>query len=253
LSPFYGLNLRNRRAKAGYGSGEGCAGQFNADVEAEHIFVPSARRAGPLYSSLPDVERRPVVEDKMSTITPDHNQIRCEVVTTYEQMLHAYAIRSIGYMEEHGVKARQCFDGNDYQATHMIVYAGDEPIGALRIRWFKDFAKLERTAFRKEYRNSHVLKTFAHFVFDHVARKGYEKVITHAQPKYARLWRIILGFKNAEGKQPLYFDGHEEPYTELVKDLVPPPNAISVSSDPAILFRVEGSWDAPSVYETAAA
>jgi hypothetical protein len=90
-------------------------------------------------------------------------------------------------------------------------------------------------------------------VFDHVARKGYDKVITHAQPKYARLWRIILGFKNAEGKKPLYFEGHEEPYTELVKELVPPPNAISVSTDPAILFRIEGSWDAPSVYETAAA
>jgi hypothetical protein len=193
------------------------------------------------------------VQDKVRTITPDDNQIRCEVVTTYEQMLHAYAIRSICFMEEHGVKAQQSFDGNDYQATHMIVYAGDEPVGALRIRWFKDFAKLERTAFRKEYRNSHVLKAFAHFVFDHVARKGYDKVITHAQPLYARLWRILLGFKVAEGKKPLYFEGHEEPYTELVKVLVPPPNAISVATDPAILFRVEGSWDAPSAYETAAA
>ena len=56
-------------------------------------------------------------------------------------------------------------------------------------------------------------------MFDHVARKGYDKVITHAQPKYARLWRMILGFKNAEGKKPIYFDGHEEPYTELVKEL----------------------------------
>ncbi len=64
-------------------------------------------------------------------------------------------------------------------------------------------------------------------MFDHVARKGYDKVITHAQPKYARLWRMILGFKNAEGKKPVYFDGHEEPYIELVKELTPPPNAIS--------------------------
>ena len=145
-----------------------------------------------------------------------------EIVTTYEQLLHAYAIRSICFMEEHGVKAQQTFDGNDYQATHMIVYAGDEPIGTLRIRWFKDFAKLERTAFREAYRNTHVLKAFAYFVFDHVARKGYDKVITHAQPKYARLWRITFGFKNAEGKKPVYFDGHAEPYIELVKELTPP-------------------------------
>jgi len=189
----------------------------------------------------------------MRTITSDHNQIRTEIVTTYEQLLHAYAIRSICFMEEHDLKAQQTFDGNDYQATHMIAYVGDDPIGTLRIRWFKEFAKLERTAIRKDYRNPHVLKAFAIFVFDHVARKGYDKVITHAQPKYARLWRMILGFKNAEGKKPLYFEGHEEPYIELVRELVPPPNAISVSTDPAILFRIEGSWDAPSEFETAAA
>jgi len=152
----------------------------------------------------------------------------------------------------HGIPARHEFDGNDYQATHMIVYAGDEPVGTLRIRWFKDFAKLERTAFREAYRNTHVLKVFAYFVFDHVARKGYDKVITHAQPKYARLWRIILGFKKAEGKEPVYFDGHPEPYIELVKELTPPLNAISASTDAAILFRTEGFWDAPSQYEAVA-
>src|ERR1051326_1324103 len=89
---------------------------------------------------------------------PRHNQIRTEVVTTYEQLLHAYAIRSICFMEEHGVKAQQTFDGNDYQATHMIVYVGDEPVGTLRIRWFKDFAKIERSSFRQAYRDMRVLK-----------------------------------------------------------------------------------------------
>jgi hypothetical protein len=192
------------------------------------------------------------MEQSVRTIAPNHNQIRTEVVTTYEQLLHAYAIRSICFMEEHGVPASHEFDGNDYQATHMIVYAGAEPIGTLRIRWFKDFAKLERTAFREAHRNTHVLKTFADFVFDHVARKGYDKVITHAQPKYARLWRMILGFRNAEGKKPIHFEGHPEPYIELVKDLTPPANAISVSTDSVVLFRTEGYWDAPAKYEAVA-
>jgi len=181
-----------------------------------------------------------------------HNSIRAEIVTTYEQFLHAHAVRSICFMEEHGVKAQQTFDGNDYQATHVVVYADEEPIGALRIRWFKDFAKFERTAFRSAYRNQHVLRVLADFAFDHVARKGYDKIITHAQPKYARLWRIIFGFKNADGKKPVYFDGHEEPYLELVKQITPPPNAISESTDATVLFRTEGHWDAPSEFEMAA-
>ncbi len=192
------------------------------------------------------------MQNNVRTIAPNHNQIRTEVVTTYEQLLHAYAIRSICFMEEHGVKAQQTFDGNDYQATHMIVYSGDEPIGALRIRWFKDFAKIERMAFREAYRNTHVLKMFVDFVFNHVARKGYDKVIAHAQPKYARLWRILFGFKKAEGKAPFCFDGHGEPYIELVKELTPPLDAISVSTDPVVMFRTEGFWDAPSEYEAVA-
>jgi hypothetical protein len=192
------------------------------------------------------------VEQKVRTIAPSHNQIRTEVVTTYEQLQHAYAVRSICFMEEHGVPAIHEFDGNDYQATHVVVYAGREPVGTLRIRWFRDFAKFERTSFRKAYRDVYVLKNAADFAFDHVARKGFDKVITHAQPKYARLWRMILGFRNAEGKKPIYFDGHPEPYLELVRDLVLPENAISVTTDSAVLFRIEGAWDAPSEYEAVA-
>ena len=189
--------------------------------------------------------------ENQSAFRHGHNLIRTEIVTTYEQLLHAYAIRAICFMEEHGVKANQTFDGNDYQATHVIVYADDDPIGTARIRWFKDFAKYERTSFRPAYRNIRVIKACAQFTFDHVARKGYDKVITHAKPKYARLWRTILGFRNAEGKDPVYFAGHDEPYIELVKDLTPPENAISNSTDATVLFRTEGFWDTPSKFEFA--
>ena len=125
----------------------------------------------------------------------NHNLVRTEVVTTYEQLLHAFAVRAIGFMEEHSVKAQQTFDGNYYQATHFIVYAGAEPIGTVRVRWFKDFAKFERASFRPAWRNIHVIRNCANFVFDHVTRKGFDKVITHAKPKYARIWRAMLGFK----------------------------------------------------------
>ncbi len=136
------------------------------------------------------------------TVSHD-NLIRAEIVAPPEQLLHAFAIRAICFMEEHGVAARQTFDGNDYQATHIIVYAGSEPVGTARIRWFKDFAKMERTSFRKEWRNPRIIKRCAEFIFDHISRKGYDKVITHAKPIYARLWRALLGFKQVSAKEPV--------------------------------------------------
>ena len=62
----------------------------------------------------------------------------------------------------------------------------------------------------------------------------------------------FFGFKNAEDKAPFHFDGHSEPYVELVKELAPPENAISLRTDTAVLFRTEGFWDAPSDFEAAA-
>jgi len=93
------------------------------------------------------------VEHKVRTAS-DRNQIRCEIATTYEQTQQACAIRANCFMDEHGVKSRQTFDGNDDQAAHMIANASDEPIGALRVRWFRDFAKFEHTAFREGCRNT---------------------------------------------------------------------------------------------------
>jgi hypothetical protein len=177
-----------------------------------------------------------------------HNSLRFVIVTNHEQWLHACAIRSICFMEEHGTQADWLFDGNDYQATHVVAYAGNEPVGSSRLRWFKDFAKIERTAFRKEYRGVAVLKAFAAFGFDHIARKGYTRVITHAGPKYARLWRTVLGFKSAEGKEPAFFIGHE-PYYEIYLDIAPSPKAITLDTPCSVLYRTEGHWDEPGRFE----
>ena len=52
------------------------------------------------------------------------NTIRIVVATNSEQILDAYSVRSICFMEEKGIPARSIFDGNDFQATHIIVYSG---------------------------------------------------------------------------------------------------------------------------------
>ena len=173
---------------------------------------------------------------------------RVVVVTDNEQLMHAYAVRSICFMEETGLTAQRAFDGNDFQATHIVVYAADEPVGAARIRWFNGFAKIERTAFRKAWRNPRILKQAADFIFEHAARKGYTKAITLAKPQYAMVWIRLLGFREVPGRPPS-LSGDGEPFVELIKDLTPAEDAISIDTDPSVLFRVEGSWHVPSAFE----
>jgi hypothetical protein len=178
------------------------------------------------------------------------NSVRFEIVQTQEQMLDALSIRAICFMEEEGVKARQAFDGNDFQATHIIGYADDEPFAAIRLRWFNGFAKMERMAMRKAFRNPRTVKSFVEFALAHIARKGYPIALTHAKPLYARLWRQMLRFEEVKSKQPVLFTGHDEPYIELVKYLSVPADAITAATDPTTMFRVEGTWDIPSAFES---
>ena len=177
-----------------------------------------------------------------------HNSFRVEVVKNMEQLMQIFALRAICFMEDTGLPYDHAFDGNDLQATHVVGYDGIEPVGTLRIRWFKDFAKIERTAFRPRYRDMNHLRAFLDYVFNHIARKGYSRAITHASPKYARLWRIMLGMKRVDKPAAIYFG---EEYIELVKELEVPANAITGDSDVEVLFRTEGAWDVTGRYETA--
>lgn len=176
-----------------------------------------------------------------------HNSFHVEVVKNMEQLIQVFALRAICFMEDTGLPFDHAFDGNDLQATHVVGYDGIEPIAALRIRWFKDFAKIERTAFRKSHRSITYIKLMANFTFAHIARKGYPVAITHASPIFARLWRMHFGFRNVPGKPPVEY--HGEKYVELVRPLEVPSDAIKSDTDIAVLFRTEGEWDTPAKYE----
>lgn len=176
-------------------------------------------------------------------------QIAIQVVTTAEQFMQAMAVRAIVFMEHVGLAVGQAIDGNDYQATHVLVTAGGEPVGSARIRWFQDFAKIERTAFRPAYRDPRILKKAGLFIFDHAAKKGYRRVITQAEPKFAKLWERMLGFELQEELPPVMAEGHE-PYHQLVKILDPISEPITLSTNPKILLRIEGQWDRRGAFES---
>jgi hypothetical protein len=176
-----------------------------------------------------------------------HNSFHVEVVKNMEQLVQVFAVRAICFMEDTGLPFDHAFDGNDLQATHVVAYEGYEPVATLRIRWFKEFAKIERTAFRKSHRSIPYIKLVANFTFAHIARKGYPAAITHASPLFARLWRMHFGFQNVPGKASVEY--HGEKYVELIRQLDVPSNAITSDTEVAVLFRTEGEWDTPAKYE----
>ena len=104
----------------------------------------------PLYDSLDDA--------RLSLANEPAYGIK--VVSTLNELMQVTAIRSAVFVGEQVCPYDEEFDGNDLSATHLIGYRGKEPVACLRIRWFADFAKLERLAVRHEFRSSRM--SFGH-------------------------------------------------------------------------------------------
>jgi hypothetical protein len=181
------------------------------------------------------------------------HHIRIEVAIRRKAVRHALAVRRSCYAAERHLSALPITDGNDHLATHIVAYAHDEPIASARIRWFRDFAKVERSCVERAHRNFRLLRHFSAFIEDHVARKGYDRLLTDAEPTYATMWRRLLGFVQVESKESMTYKGCAEPFVELVKSLAPHPNRLSLEDSTAVLCRIEGRWDAPSRFERMAA
>jgi hypothetical protein len=71
------------------------------------------------------------------------------VVNGLDDMMRVAAVRSAVYIGEQSCPYDEEFDGNDLAATHLLALVDNEPAGCMRLRFFGDFAKLERLAVRK--------------------------------------------------------------------------------------------------------
>src|ERR1700676_1251289 len=66
------------------------------------------------------------------------------------------AIRAAVYLAEQDCPIEEEVDGNDLVAAHFIGFVGSQPAACLRVRFFGEFAKVERLAARHQYRPSRV-------------------------------------------------------------------------------------------------
>lgn len=177
--------------------------------------------------------------------------LRVEVARSLNEILEIFALRAVVYMAEQDCPYEEEFDGNDFNATHMVARLDGRAVAAVRIRWFASFAKLERVAILPRYRGGRVLKALMGAAFDHAARKGYRKMMGHMQVRLLPLWTRVLGITPRQERQGFSFSDHE--YIEVEKALRPPADALNEDSDPMMLVRPEGEWDQPGVLDCSCA
>lgn len=166
--------------------------------------------------------------------------------TNAEHMQQVFAVRAAVFMSEQNCPYEEEFDGNDYCATHVIGLVDGRPSAVIRIRYFADFAKLERLAVLKTCRGAGVTRAVVEAALEICRRKGYAQVYGHSQARLIDFW-AKFGFRPMGRNAHLVFSDHA--YVEICRDLPRHDDAITLQSDPYLIIRPEGAWDTPGILE----
>ena len=172
--------------------------------------------------------------------------VSVRVARTIDDFMRAAVIRGAVFIGEQKCPYDEEFDGNDFTATHLIGYVGSEPAGCLRIRYFSDFAKLERLVVRKEFRSSGLARQLVSAGVAFCRTKGYTRMCTYAQKRLVKFWGKC-GFSISDSARELVFSDFD--YVEMVCDTTPAAATISFETDPYVIIRPEGSWQETGILE----
>lgn len=171
------------------------------------------------------------------------------VVHSLDDVLKCIAIRGAAYLEERSIPYAEDVDGNDFSATHLLGFVGDEPAGCIRIRYFADFIKLERLAVLPRCRGGLALDLIrAAIAFGRA--KGYRRFYGQAAAPVLKLWEHF-GFERRPGTGLSYLTDEVYYEIDLVTDAAD--QHLTHESGASVLIRPEGQWDRPGPLEAVAA
>src|SRR3984893_505999 len=193
---------------------------------------------------------RPARDEPAESAASRSNSVSIRVASSMNDLMQVVAIRAAAFLAEQNCPYAEEFEGNDFCALHLIGAVNDEPAACLRVRFFADFAKLERLAGRRGVCRSPLAFEIVHAAIKLSRRKGYTRLYGHAQDRLVPFWSRFGG-QAMKGRRPLKFS--DSSYTEMMMVTERDPEALSLASDPHVLIGPEGSWDEPGPLERSAA
>lgn len=176
----------------------------------------------------------------------DSWQIETRIAATPNDLQMVMAIRAATFLaeEEHLTYADE-FNGNDFVATHFLVLVNGDPAGAIRIRWFQEFAVLEKVCVRSRYRSYRVFRALGDAAMKHLRRKGWRVAVGRARGDTHKLWSRLFGARPTGG--PLQH--RLGPVIPLIFEFSPVQGcdfsnmAFGQPDVEELVGQVEGQWD----------
>lgn len=177
------------------------------------------------------------------------NDLRVEIARDLNDYMKVVVIRGAVFLAEQDCPYDEEFDQNDLCASHLIAYLRGEPVATLRIRWFANFAKIERVCVMKHVRGGALVRLMIETAVELIGRKGYVHVLGYIQKRLVPFWRQ-LGFAPRDEREGFRFSDYE--YVECSRQLEPRRDCITMDADPYVVMRPEGAWDHENVLDRSA-
>ena len=135
------------------------------------------------------VEHTPVCNNAALRPIGAEQGVQVRLAETPNDLLKVWAIRATVFLTTHGTRFADKFDSNDFTSAHILVTVNGEPAGALRLRWFPEFARFERLAIREEFRSLKVFRALVNYAMKLCAAKGYKYVVGLTRPAGLKFWQ----------------------------------------------------------------
>jgi len=179
----------------------------------------------------------------------NHPVVTIKLASTSDELMQCYMLRAAVFMGEQACPYGEEFDGNDYTASHVIMYVDGEPAGSMRLRWFQSFCKFERCVVLRPFRGLGIHHEINAWCKEFARRKGYTKVYLHLQRRHMPMMEKE-GFRRVDDRV-FNFSDHE--YFAVYCELEPMAGAVRLDTEPMVMNRPEDRLDALGVLEKSAA
>lgn len=162
-----------------------------------------------------------------------------KIVLSQKEFDDAMRVRRAVFVDEQNIDEALEFDGNDFTATHAVAYVGKKPVGAMRIRYFKDFVKIERACVLKDFRKTNIAEFLMDSVLKFCAQKGFEVAYGICKKELLPRWEQ-QGFFAIEGATPVEQNGMT--LIPIERKIAPSEEKIKIQTSMDILNKKEGQW-----------
>ncbi len=168
----------------------------------------------------------------------DGEPVTTKLAMKMEDSMQAFAVRAACFVGELDVPYSEEFDGHDFGATHIVAYAGEEPVGTVRVRWFQSFVMPERLAVIQRYRGNGIGELLLDRCRALAESRGCNMLYVQALPSdvgyFEKLgWRRLVAEEGSTAKR----------IVAMVKAVDPTKPLPAVEAPEAIVLRREAQLD----------